>query len=64
MTNAEKLDNFLKNIPHADYSTKIEELIGYLEITENILYHYRKEITYMRKSVRNDIEKFFNEKIF
>ena len=64
MTNAEKLDQFLKNLPQIKYSNTLLALSDYLEVSWFVLYHYRKGTTHMRKSTLNDIEKFFNEKIF
>ncbi|MBN2777586.1 MAG: hypothetical protein JXR36_08080 [Bacteroidales bacterium] len=63
-TFADKLDSRLMQIPYEQYPEKLVELANFCEISPHKLYNWRKGRTYLRKSDREMINKFFNEKIF
>ncbi len=58
------LDQYLKQIPYLEYFQKIKQLAEYCDVSEAILYNWRTGRTYLKKSDRDLIESFFQEKIF
>ena len=63
-TFANKLDKRLRQIPYENYPQKLIDLANFCEISPYQLYNWRKGRTYLRKSDREMINKFFNEEIF
>lgn len=62
--NTKKLKDYLNALPHDQYRNINIKLANHLACSVDVVKNIRSGKTFLRKSIRNKIECFFNQKIF